>query len=195
MYRIKKGGAILSTEDGAVYVRLQENGVYITCPEHEAQGIVVNGGNIYALNGRGGLPGLEAVTVEEFSGAALIAEAHSELDGLIAAARQSLISPPSQGAPWNAEARYTVGDTVEGGYVALRYSRGKDPADTANLGVYWEMPQFSYPAWSDIEDGTVIEVDTIVTYNGKTWQCTEQHIKSTVYKPKAGSTKWSEYTE
>ena len=125
MYRIKKGGAILSTEDGAVYVRLQENGVYITCPEHEAQGIVVNGGNIYALNGRGGLPGLEAVTVEEFSGAALIAEAHSELDGLIAAARQSLISPPSQGAPWNAEARYTVGDTVEGGYVALRYSRGK----------------------------------------------------------------------
>lgn len=87
MYRIKKGGAILSTEDGAVYVRLQENGVYITCPEHEAQGIVVNGGNICALNGRGGLPGLEAVTVEEFSGAALIAEAHSELDGLIAAAR------------------------------------------------------------------------------------------------------------
>ncbi len=192
MYRIKKGGAILSTEDGAVYVRLQENGVYITCPEHEAQGIVVNGGNIYALNGRGGLPGLEAVTVEEFSGAALIAEAHSELDGLIAAARQSLISPPSQGAPWNAETRYIAGDTVEG-YVALKYSRNKPPA--ANLGTYWAVQTVTYPAWSDIEDGTVIEVDTIVTYNGKTWQCTEQHIKSTVYKPKAGSTKWSEYTE
>lgn len=193
MYRIKKGGAILSTEDGAVYVRLQENGVYITCPEHEAQGIVVNGGNIYALNGRGGLPGLEVVTVEEFSGAALIAEAHSELDGLIAAARQSLISPPSQGAPWNAEARYTVGDTVEGGYVALKYSRNKPPA--ANLGTYWAVQTVTYPTWDDIEDGTVIEVDTIVTYNGKTWQCTEQHIKSTVYKPKAGSSKWSEYTD
>ena len=193
MYRIKKGGAILSTEDGAVYVRLQENGVYITCPEHEAQGIVVNGGNIYALNGRGGLPGLEAVTVEEFSGAALIAEAHSELDGLIAAARQSLISPPSQGAPWDAETRYIAGDTVEGGYVALKYSRNKPPA--ANLGTYWAVQTVTYPAWDDIEDGTVIEVDTIVTYNGKTWQCTEQHIKSTVYKPKAGSSKWSEYTE
>lgn len=192
MYRIKKGGAILSTEDGAVYVRLQENGVYITCPEHEAQGIVVNGGNIYALNGRGGLPGLEAVTVEEFSGAALIAEAHSELDGLIAAARQSLISPPSQGAPWNAETRYITGDTVEG-YIALKYSRNKPPA--ANLGTYWAVQTVTYPAWGDIEDGTVIEVDTIVTYNGKTWKCTEQHIKSTVYKPKAGSTKWSEYTE
>lgn len=193
MYRIKKGGAILSTEDGAVYVRLQENGVYITCPEHEAQGIVVNGGNIYALNGRGGLPGLEAVTVEEFSGAALIAEAHSELDGLIAAARQSLISPPSQGAPWNAETRYIAGDTVEGGYVALKYSRNKPPA--ANLGTYWAVQTVTYPTWDDIEDGTVIEVDTIVTYNGKTWQCTEQHIKSTVYKPKAGSSKWSEYTD
>lgn len=193
MYRIKKGGAILSTEDGAVYVRLQENGVYITCPEHEAQGIVVNGGNIYALNGRGGLPGLEAVTVEEFSGAALIAEAHSELDGLIAAARQSLISPPSQGAPWDAETRYIAGDTVEGGYVALKYSRNKPPA--ANLGTYWAVQTVTYPAWGDIEDGTVIEVDTIVTYNGKTWQCTEQHIKSTVYKPKTGSSKWSEYTE
>ena len=192
MYRIKKGGAILSTEDGAVYVRLQENGVYITCPEHEAQGIVVNGGNIYALNGRGGLPGLEAVTVEEFSGAALIAEAHSELDGLIAAARQSLISPPPQGAPWDAETRYIAGDTVEG-YVALKYSRNKPPA--ANLGTYWAVQTVTYPAWGDIEDGTVIEVNTIVTYNGKTWQCTEQHIKSTVYKPKAGSTKWSEYTE
>ena len=57
------------------------------------------------------------------------------------------------------------------------------------------MQTVTYPAWGDIEDGTVIEVDTIVTYNGKTWQCTEQHIKSTVYKPKAGSSKWSECTE
>ena len=119
----------------------------------------------------------------------------NEIVDILTAARAGLIPTPTQGAPWNAETRYIAGDTVEGGYVALRYSRGKDPADTANLGVYWEMPQVSYPAWSDIEDGTVIEVDTIVTYNGKTWQCTEQHIKSTVYKPKAGSSKWSEYTE
>lgn len=123
-------------------------------------------------------------------------EAHeTDLVEVLTAARAGLTPTPTQGAPWDAETRYIAGDTVEGGYVALRYSRGKDPADTANLGVYWEMPQFSYPAWNDIEDGTVITEDTIVTYNGKTWQCTEQHIKSTVYKPKAGSTKWSEYTE
>ena len=91
--------------------------------------------------------------------------------------------------PWDAETRYIAGDTVEG-YVALKYSRNKPPAE--NLGTYWAVQTVTYPAWGDIEDGTVIEAGTIVTYNGKTWQCTEQHIKSTVYKPKAGSTKWTE---
>lgn len=103
------------------------------------------------------------------------------------------MSPPSPGAPWNAQTHYTTGDTVEGGYVALRYSRGKDPADTANIGVYWEIPQVSYPAWIDIEDGTVITEDTIVTHDGKAWRCISQHIKSAVYKPHADSTKWAAY--
>ena len=125
--------------------------------------------------------------------AAELEEARTELAETITAARNNLISPPEQGAAWNAETRYTAGDTVEGGYIALRYSRGKNPTD--HLGTYWTLQTVTYPAWSDIEDGTVIEVDTIVTYNGKTWQCTEQHIKSTVYKPKAGSSKWSEYTD
>lgn len=120
-------------------------------------------------------------------------EARTELAETIAAARNNLISPPEQGAAWNAETRYTAGDTVEGGYIALRYNRNKNPAD--HLGTYWTLQTVTYPAWSDIEDGTVIEVGTVVTYGGKTWRCTEQHIKSTVYKPKAGSSKWSEYTE
>lgn len=117
----------------------------------------------------------------------------NEIVDILTAAREGLIPTPTQGAPWDAETRYIAGDTVEGGYVALRYSRNKPPAE--NLSTYWAVQTVTYPAWGDIEDGTVIEVDTIVTYNGKTWQCTEQHIKSTVYKPKAGSSKWSEYTE
>lgn len=118
-------------------------------------------------------------------------EAHeTDLVEVLTAARAGLTPTPTQGAPWDAETRYIAGDTVEGGYVALRYSRGKNPTD--HLGTYWTLQTVTYPAWSDIEDGTVIEADTIVTYNGKTWQCTEQHIKSTVYKPKAGSAKWTE---
>lgn len=114
----------------------------------------------------------------------------NEIVEILTAARAGLISTPTQGAPWNAETRYIAGDTVEGGYVALKYSRNKPPAE--NLGTYWAVQTVTYPAWSDIEDGTVIEVGTVVTYGGKTWRCTEQHIKSTVYKPKTGSSKWSE---
>lgn len=132
----------------------------------------------------------EQAAYEAYKAAAELADAHAELEQLLADARASLIPTPTQGAPWDAETRYIAGDTVEGGYVALKCSRNKPPA--ANLGTYWAVQTVTYPAWGDIDDGTVIEVDTIVTYNGKTWQCTEQHIKSTVYKPKAGSTKWAE---
>ncbi len=125
--------------------------------------------------------------------AAELEEARTELAETIAAARDNLISPPEQGAPWNAETRYTAGDTVEGGYIALRYNRNKNPADY--LGVYWEHDAAEIVAWDSIEDGTVIYEGGIVSYGGKNWICTAQHIKSTVYKPKAGSSKWSEYTE
>ena len=135
----------------------------------------------------------EQAAYNAYKAAAELADAHAELEQLLADARASLTPTPTQGAAWNAETRYTAGDTVEGGYVAIRYNRNKNPADY--LGTYWTLQTVTYHAWGDIEDGTVIEVDTIVTYNGKTWQCTEQHIKSTVYKPKAGSTKWSEYTD
>ena len=134
----------------------------------------------------------ERAAYEAYKAAAELADAHDELEQLLADARASLTPTPTQGAPWDAETRYITGDTVEG-YIALRYSRNKPPAE--NLGTYWAVQAVTYPAWGDIEDGTVIEVGTIVTYNGKTWQCTEQHIKSTVYKPKAGSSKWSEYTD
>lgn len=135
----------------------------------------------------------EQAAYEAYKAAAELADTHAELEQLLADTRVNLTPTPTQGAPWNAETRYIAGDTVEGGYVALRYSRGKNPTD--HLGTYWTLQTVTYPAWSDIEDGTVIEVGTVVTYGGKTWRCTEQHIKSTVYKPKAGSSRWSEYTD
>ena len=134
----------------------------------------------------------ERTAYEAYKAAAELADAHAELEQLLANARASLTPTPTQGAPWDAETRYIAGDAVEG-YVALKYSRNKPPADY--LGTYWTLQTVTYPTWSDIEDGTVIEVGTVVTYGGKTWRCTEQHIKSTVYKPKAGSSKWSEYTD
>lgn len=134
----------------------------------------------------------EQAAFEKYEAAAELADARAELEQVLSDTRENLTPVPTQGAAWNAETRYIAGDTVEG-YIALKYSRNKNPAD--NLGTYWAVQTVTYPAWSDIEDGTVIEVDTIVTYIGKTWKCTDQHIKSTVYKPKAGSAKWEEVTE
>ena len=120
-------------------------------------------------------------------------EAHeTDLVEVLTAARAGLTPTPTQGAPWDAETRYITGDTVEG-YIALKYSRNKPPAE--NLGTYWAVQTVTYPAWGDIEDGTVITEDTIVTHEGKSWRCISQHIKSAVYRPKIDSSKWSEYAE
>lgn len=183
MFKVIKDGSTLCTEDYAKYARLQSNGVYAICSEEEADSVIAND-EIHPLS---------TVQLVEFAGAAELAETQGEFESLLSDTRNNLVSIPVQGAEWSAEMRYIAGDTVEGGYIALKYNRNKPPA--ANLGTYWAVQTVTYPAWSDIEDGTVIEVDAIVTYNGKTWRCTEQHIKSTVYKPKAGSSKWSEYTD
>lgn len=115
----------------------------------------------------------------------------SEIDDVLTAARVGLVPVPTPGEAWSADLRYITGDTatVDGvSYTALKYSKGKNPPDSPN---HWEVTQApSYPAWDSIEDGTVIMEGEIVTYNGATWQCISQHIKSTVYKPKAGSSKW-----
>ena len=122
---------------------------------------------------------------------ALIQEMKSDLNDVLTAARDGLVPAPTPGDAWSADLRYIAGDTatVDGiSYTALRYSKGKNPPDSPN---HWEVTQApSHPAWDSIEDGTVIMEGEIVTYDGATWQCTSQHIKSTVYKPKVGSSKW-----
>ena len=70
-----------------------------------------------------------AAAAAAHAAAAELEEVKMELTDIIAAARNNLISPPEQGAAWNAETRYTAGDTVEGGYLAIRYNRNKNPAD------------------------------------------------------------------
>lgn len=125
-----------------------------------------------------------------------IAELESEINAILTDARAGLTPIPTPGAEWLPTARYTPGDTVTLGgveYEALRYSRGQSP-DTSSE--HWRLVPTEpvYPAWADIADGTVITEGMIVTHDGVTWLCASQHIKSTVYKPKAGSSKWAVYT-
>lgn len=124
---------------------------------------------------------------------AIVQGLKSDLNEVLIAAREGLVSIPTPGDAWSAELRYIAGDTatVDGiSYTALKYSKGKNPPDSPN---HWEITQTqAYPEWDSIEDGTVIMEGKIVVYDGATWQCISQHIKSTVYKPKASSSKWKQ---
>lgn len=200
MYRVILQGAQIALEDKLAFVRKQENGFLVRCSEEDAQGIVVDDSTVYHLYGKPSLPGADTVYVEEFSGRSHIASIAAEgaalasdLNDVLTAARAGLVSVPTPGDAWSAELRYIAGDTatVDGiSYTALKYSKGKNPPDSPN---HWEITKVSsYPAWDSIEDGTVIMEGEIVTYDGATWQCISQHIKSTVYKPKASSSKWKQ---
>lgn len=200
MYRVILQGAQIALEDKLAFVRKQENGFIVCCREEDAQGIVVGDSTVYHLYGKPSLPGADTVHVEEFSGRSRIASIAAEgaalasdLNDVLTAARAGLVSVPTPGEAWSADLRYITGDTatVDGvSYTALKYSKGKNPPDSPN---HWEVTQApSHPAWDSIEDGTVIMEGEIVTYDGATWQCTSQHIKSIVYKPKAGSSKWQQ---
>ena len=200
MYRVILQGAQIALEDKLAFVRKQENGFLVRCSEEDAQGIVVDDSTVYHLYGKPSLPGADTVYVEEFSGRSHIASIAAEgaalasdLNDVLTAARAGLVSVPTPGDAWSAELRYIAGDTatVDGiSYTALKYSKGKNPPDSPN---HWEITKVSsYPAWDSIEDGTVIMEGEIVTYDGATWQCISQHIKSTVYNPKASSSKWKQ---
>ena len=115
----------------------------------------------------------------------------TDMEQVLADTRAGLTAAPVPGAAWDSAKGYMTGDTATDGgvlYVSARFNRGKQPS--LHPG-YWEtVTAPALPAWADIEDGAVITEGTRVTHDGAEWLCTAQHIKSTVYKPKAGSSKW-----
>ena len=82
MYQIAKDGAVIATVDRLQFVRQQPNGIVINCPEADAQGICVDD-VFYHLPWLPTLPGAEDVTIEEFNGAAVIAESEAAVDELL----------------------------------------------------------------------------------------------------------------
>ena len=121
----------------------------------------------------------------------IISEMRGDLNEVLLQAREGLVPIPVQGDEWSSELRYITGDValLNGvSYTALKYSKGKQPDESPE---YWEETQApTVPEWSSIEDGTIIEVGTRVLHEGVVWECIDQHFKSTVYRPKDGSSKW-----
>ena len=106
---------------------------------------------------------------------------------------------PDPGAEYDPAKRYLTGDMMtfkSVKYKALRYLKNQSPEEYPEL---WEIVPNTkiYPLWTDIPDGTVIYGDDSdgkeaweVEDKGEYWHCTVQHMKSTVYRPKEGSSRW-----
>jgi hypothetical protein len=82
MYNIIKDGIVIGTHDKIDYVKLQRNGIYCSCSEAEAHGVVVNNNYVCHLQGRSPLPNVDTVSVVEFSGASMLAQANAEISSL-----------------------------------------------------------------------------------------------------------------
>ena len=121
----------------------------------------------------------------------LSAEVEANAESLLSDVRNNLTSAPVEGEEWDEKKAYITGDTVteEGtSYTAIKFSRGKRPSENPERWTVTTTGEI--PSWESIEDGSVVLVGTQVTYEGFTWVCKDQHIKSAVYKPKAVSSKW-----
>ena len=137
----------------------------------------------------------EAVAEKDAELAALRAETAVSLEQVIKEQRDKLVSVPVPGEEYRREANYITGDeiTLDGvTYVATHFNNGKSPTENPDL---WEIKPdtVKYPVWSETPDGTIIYEGDIYEEAGTLWQCMMQHMKSTVYKPKDGSSRWVKY--
>lgn len=102
MYQIKQNGSVIGYSDDVIFVRLHENGCYVPCERAQAGGFCVkvpvdyteeNGETktrledfVYKFSDDD-LLGIEpTATVEQFSGALMIAEANKVVDILVGGA-------------------------------------------------------------------------------------------------------------
>ena len=98
---------------------------------------------------------------------------------------------PKDGDAWYKDRLYTQGMTATFGgltWVALKWSLGKQPDISPE---HWEVEKKAeLPTWDSLPEGQPVLEGVRVMHCGAEWVCIMQHIKSTVYKPKDGSTRW-----
>jgi len=125
-------------------------------------------------------------------------ETEQNFEQLLKDTRDGLAPVPKNGEPWKVNLAYTTtmtcthtGSTWE----ALKFTRGNEPGSSPN---HWKVKEVEkYPLWTSFSDGTVIygkdsddKPAQIVEDQGYIWICLVQHFKSTMYRPKDGSTRW-----
>ena len=114
------------------------------------------------------------------------------LNSALVAQREDLRTIPTDGEEWRENVLYTAGMTVsvkDTKYTALRWNQDKPPDKYPE---YWELKptEEKYPGWSELPEGVPVLEGVRCWQDGVLYVCVSQHIKSNVYKPKGGSSKW-----
>lgn len=141
MYYVIKDGAVISTEDKARYVKLQDNGVYVLCPEVDAEGIVVNNDYVCHLSGKPPLPGVDTVSLVEFSGADKISSVLTE--GAKLAQASTSVPDATVGVLSDGFAEWQPGITYEKQYSLFTYNGKVGFTRQANITAQAHQPPFS----------------------------------------------------
>ena len=165
----------------------EQGGQYVKIITDETQQLDELAAEIKALE--------ETVAEKDAELAVLRAETAMTLEQIIKEQRDKLVSVPVPGEKYRLEGNYITGDeVVQNGvtYISKCFNHGKPPEDNPDC---WEVKPdvVKYPVWSETADGTIIYEGDIYEEAGVLWQCTMQHMKSAVYKPKDGSTRWVRY--
>ncbi len=113
-----------------------------------------------------------------------------------------LTSIPQPGELYREKTTYILGDSVTGSdgieyvYILDKARKGKDPTLPENIGVYWKVKPVSpeYQEWDSYPELFEFSKNYITSHNSLLWICDKQHLKSVLYEPKEGSSRWSIYT-
>ncbi|MCD7709546.1 MAG: hypothetical protein LUI02_06705 [Clostridiales bacterium] len=73
-------GATLAMVDEPNYIKAGANGCYVAASREDAQGVSVNGGDVYGLVGREGIKGLGTVVVAQSDAGKMAMETAAQLD-------------------------------------------------------------------------------------------------------------------
>ena len=198
-----KNGTSIGLTEQPTYVEPLDNGSYGLCGESGAKGIAWEG-KVYALEDRGGMEGLETVSLIQ-TDAGQVIRGQNEVQSIlfVTAAEQGAVDDVTAAehadffAPWASGVAYTVGNIRRYGgalYRCVKEHTSQDdwmPDQAASLWTPVADPSEEWPAWSQpVGTHDAYMTGDKVSYEDKHWVSI---VDGNVWTPSAYG--WEEVTE
>lgn len=200
MYQIMKNGTSIGLTEQPTYVEPLDNGSYGLCDESIAKGIAWEG-KVYALEGKGELDGLEAVSLVQ-TDAGQVLRSQNEVQSIlfVIGAEQGAVDDataaehPDLFASWASGVSYVVGNIRRYGgalYRCVQAHKSQDDWTPDQAKSMWSQvadPAEEWPAWSQpIGAHDAYPIGAKVSHMDKHWVST---VDDNVWEP--GTHGWEE---